>query len=97
MKKEQLLKGGNPLITIAVLSVLCVSAYLFWTNIRSAESKKDELAKYEAEYESRRIENDAKEDQVNRPVDDEYIKDLAEDELHLFDNDAQLFYFNDEP
>ncbi|MCL1858826.1 MAG: septum formation initiator family protein [Oscillospiraceae bacterium] len=89
MRKNKL--GAIPMITLAIIIAL-LSVHL-WNNKIAIDKKNEQIAALNQEYNHRRIKNDATQQKVDAPVDEEYIIDVAKDNGYRR-SDEIIFYIN---
>ena len=80
---------------IATISFVVIISLLLaksWENWNKIQSKNEQIAKLEQEYNQKRINNEALQQKVDAPIDDEYIADVAKGQGYR-GSDEILFYF----
>ena len=84
--------GFIPMVSIAIIIAL-LSIHL-WNNWVAIGKKNEQIAALTQEYNHKRIKNDALQQKVDAPVDEEYIIDVARDNGYRR-SDEIIFYLND--
>jgi len=79
--------------TITVFIIIALIAIPLWNNWTNIKKKTGEISVLTQEHNSRRIKNDALQQKVDAPVDDDYIIDVAIDNGYR-KSDEILFYLN---
>ena len=79
---------------IAVAVMLCVISVSILNKLGRIQEREEEITQLEQEYNHRRINNEALEQELNAPVDEEYITDSARKHGYR-KSDEILFYLND--
>ena len=83
--------GFIPMISIAIIIAL-LSIHL-WNNWIKIGDKNEQITTLDQEYNHRKIKNDATQQKVEAPVDEEYIIDIARDNGYRR-SDEIIFYLN---
>ena len=82
---------------VATVSFVVIIALLLaksWENWNKIQNKNEQITGLEREYNQKRINNEALQQQVDAPIDDEYIADVARGQGYR-GSDEILFYLED--
>jgi len=79
--------------TVIIVIIVAVILIPVWNNLIVIGKRDDQIAALTQERNSRRIKNDALEEKVNDPTDDEYIADIARENGYRMSNEI-IFYLN---
>jgi len=79
---------------VALIIIIIVLAVPLFNNRMKILEKNEAIIELNQEYNSRRIHNDALQQKINAPVDEEYIAEIARENGYR-KSDEILFYLND--
>jgi len=80
--------------TISFVMIVSILIAKSWNNLNKIQIKDERIINLEQEYNHRRINNDALQQKVDAPVDDEYIMEIVRGEGYR-GSDEILFYLGD--
>lgn len=79
---------------VAFVMIILVLFAKSWDNWNKIQDRNEQITELEQEHNHRRISNDALQQKVDAPVDEEYIIDVAREQGYR-GSDEILFYLND--
>ena len=79
--------------TISFFIIISVLLAKSWDNWNKIQNKNEQITQLEQDYNHRRINNEALQQKVDAPIDDEYIGDVAKDQGYR-SSDEILFYLD---
>jgi len=90
IKKSKL--GVIPMLAVVIIITL-ISIKIFH-NLDSIGKNNDHIDSLEKEYDHKRINNEARQQKIKAPVDDEYIREIARENGYR-DLDEDIYYLNE--
>ena len=90
LKKQKL----GFIATVSFVMIISVLLAKSWDNWNKIQDKNEQITELQQQYDHWRISNEALQQKVDAPIDDEYIKDVARSQGYRDSNEI-LFYLND--